>query len=73
MAAPGGEAAAWTTCMRRSAFVNVPDFSRKDAAGRITCAKLEVSFSKISWTTRNSRFESAATTWSTSGSDCAMS
>ena len=58
---------------RRSAFVNVPDFSRNDEAGRTTSAYFVVSFSKISWQTRNSSDSSAATTCAVFGSVCATS
>ena len=59
--------------MRRSAFVNVPVFSRKLDPGKSTCAKREVTFSKMSWTTSSSSDESAFSTWCTLGSVCAMS
>ena len=50
-----------------------PSFSRNAEAGRTTSAYLVVSFSKISWQTRNSRLSSAATTWAVSGSVWATS
>ncbi len=53
-APPGGSIAASTSWKRRSALVNVPHFSRNADAGRTTSAYLVVSFSKISWQTRNS-------------------
>jgi hypothetical protein len=55
--------------MRRSAFVNVPSFSRKDEPGRKTCAKRAVSTRKMSWTTTHSMAESAEVTWCVFGSD----
>ena len=53
-AEPGGAAPGSTICSRRSALVNVPVFSRKAEAGRITSANLVVSVSKMSWQTRKS-------------------
>jgi hypothetical protein len=59
--------------MRRSAFVNVPSFSRKDEPGRNTCANFDVSFGKMSWMTIHSIADSAAVTCAVFGSDCAKS
>ncbi len=73
LAEPGGSIAGMTSCTRRSAFVNVPSFSRKLEAGRITSAYWVVSVSKMSWQTRNSRFSRAATTCAVFGSVCATS
>src|SRR5262249_5940762 len=68
----GGATACRTSCTRRSAFVNVPSFSRKAEPGRSTCANVEVAFSKRSCTTTSSSERSAASTWCTFGSVCAM-
>ena len=70
---PGGGTASRTICTRRSAFVNVPVFSRKLEPGSITWANFAVTFSKMSWTTRRSSDRSASSTWCTFGSVCAMS
>ena len=48
--------------MRRSAFVNVPSFSRNDEPGRNTCANFAVSFRNRSCTTMHSIDDSAAVT-----------
>jgi hypothetical protein len=72
-APPGGSIAGSTAWKRRSAFVNVPAFSRKAEAGRMTSACVVVSSSKISWQTTNSRLSIALMTCAVSGSVCAMS
>ena len=53
--------------------MNVPVFSRKLEPGKSTWAKCEVAFSKMSCTTSSSSERSAASTWCTFGSVCAMS
>ena len=62
-----------TRPMRRSAFTNVPSFSRNDVPGRNTCANLAVSFRNRSWTITHSKLLSAASTCWVLGSDWAMS
>ena len=59
--------------IRRSAFVNVPSFSRNDEPGRNTWANFAVSLMNRSCTTRHSSDSSAAVTWCVFGSDCAIS
>ena len=58
---------------RRSAFVNVPSFSRNEEPGKNTWAKLAVSFRKRSWMTTHSIAARPAVTCCVLGSDWAMS
>ena len=70
-ASPGNGRAGGPICTWRLVLETVPSFSGQAEAGNTTSAYFAVSVRKMSWTTRCSKWASAARACSTSGSDIA--